>query len=111
MSAAILSQSDMPAVMVSFTDRLRTANRVFKTALLVNAALTAFCILSYATGIGSSLVGSLTLDAQSVRRVLFGILFFNVAWGFVWYGIKNLLLKYLAGFSKEERRAAFSSRM
>ena len=32
-------------------------------------------------------------------------------WGFIWYAIKTLLLKYVAGFSKEERRQAFSSRM
>jgi hypothetical protein len=34
-----------------------------------------------------------------------------VVWGFVWLGIKTLLLRFVAGFSKEERRAAFSSRM
>ena len=32
-------------------------------------------------------------------------------WGFIWYGVKNLLLNYFVGFSKEERRQAFSSRM
>jgi hypothetical protein len=34
-----------------------------------------------------------------------------VIWGFIWYGVKTLLLKYYVGFSKEERRQAFSSRM
>ena len=40
-----------------------------------------------------------------------GVLFFNVLWGFIWYGVKTLLLRYVAGFSKEERRQSFSSRM
>jgi hypothetical protein len=34
-----------------------------------------------------------------------------VIWGFIWYGIKTILLKYVVGFSKDERRQAFSSRM
>ena len=34
-----------------------------------------------------------------------------MVWGFIWYGIKSALLKYVAGFSADERRQAFSSRM
>ena len=44
-------------------------------------------------------------------RVLGGVFFFYVIWGFIWYGIKTLLLKHFVHFSKEERRQAFSSRM
>ena len=51
------------------------------------------------------------ITRERLTQVFFGILFFNVLWGFVWYGVKTLLLKYLAGFSKEERRQSFSSRM
>ena len=40
-----------------------------------------------------------------------GILFFNVVWGFIWYGVKTALLRFLAKFSKEEVRQVFSSRM
>src|SRR5260221_223910 len=36
---------------------------------------------------------------------------FNVVWGFIWYGVKTLLLRSVAKFSKEERRQTFSSRM
>src|SRR5260370_5980220 len=46
-----------------------------------------------------------------MSRVLFGFLFFSILWGFIWYGIKSLLLRFLVGFSKEERRRAFRSRM
>src|SRR6266853_404591 len=47
----------------------------------------------------------------AVLRITQGILIFNVLWGLIWYGVKAALLKYLAGFSKEERRQVFSSRM
>jgi hypothetical protein len=40
-----------------------------------------------------------------------GLLVFNGVWGLIWYGVKTLLLGKFAGFSKEERRQAFSSRM
>jgi hypothetical protein len=47
----------------------------------------------------------------AVGQVLGGIFFFYILWGFIWYGVKTVLLKYVVGFSKEERRQAFSSRM
>jgi hypothetical protein len=34
-----------------------------------------------------------------------------VIWGFLWYGIKSAVLRSFVGFSKDERRQAFSSRM
>ncbi|MEO8019075.1 MAG: hypothetical protein ABI769_14780 [Pseudomonadota bacterium] len=100
-----------PWPMTPLAGRQRIAARVFKSALLINIALTTFCVVAYFTGFGDSIAGMRTLNARAVGQVLFGILFFNVLWGTVWYGIKNLLLKSVAGFSKEERRAAFSSRM
>ena len=87
------------------------AGRIFKGALYINLALTAFCLLAYGTGFGQSITGEFTFTATALGRIAFGILFFNVLWAFVWYAIKNLLLKYWAGFSREERREAFSSRM
>jgi dolichol kinase len=51
------------------------------------------------------------VDAGSLQRVFFSFLFFSVIWGLIWFGLKNLLLKHTVGFTKEERRAAFSSRM
>jgi dolichol kinase len=87
------------------------AQRVFKVAVAVNLALTAFCVLAYGFGFGARFTGEFTFTAKAVGQVVFGIVFFNVVWAFVWYGVKNLLLKYLAKFSPEERREAFSSRM
>jgi hypothetical protein len=87
------------------------AQRIFKVAVAVNLALTAFAVLAYGFGFGARFAGEFTFTAKMLGQVIFGILFFNVLWAFVWYGVKNLLLKHWAKFSPEERREAFSSRM
>jgi hypothetical protein len=96
---------------VTFLDRLRTANRVFRGALYFNAALTVFWIFVQVTHHGFGLFNYYPLGWDTVPRIGGGILFFYVIWGVIWYVVKTLLLKYFVGFSKEERRQAFSSRM
>ena len=100
-----------PETGTAFDRRLATARAIFRGALIFNAALTAFWLFLLLTGRQTLFFKTSSLDGAAVGRVFFGVLFFYVAWGFVWYGIKNLLLKSLVGFSREERRAAFSSRM
>jgi hypothetical protein len=100
-----------PPAIAPFAERRRVADRIFTGALLFNAALTVFWAVVFLTGTDAVFFGSSAFDAAAVGRVLSGVLFFYVAWGFVWYGVKTALLKYVAGFSKEERRDAFSSRM
>ena len=95
----------------TFDQRRRTADRIFKGALAFNAALTAFWLVIVVTGSDAFFFRSYGVDRAGVSRLAFGILFFNVIWGFIWYGVKNALLKFVAGFSKDERRQAFSSRM
>jgi len=88
--------------------RIRTARRIFFAALIFNSALTVFwlfAVLAHRTG------GFFQSYDIALGRVASGILFFYVIWGFIWYGIKTLLLRYFVGFSKQERRQAFSSRM
>jgi hypothetical protein len=107
MSIAVDTAADLAA----FNTRLRTANRVFRGALYFNAALTVFWIFVQVT---HRAVGAFTYEPfgwDMVPRVGGGILFFYVIWGVIWYVVKNLLLKYFVGFSKEERRQAFSGRM
>ena len=94
-----------------FLARRRTADRIFRGALLFNAALTIFWIVMLAVGGDAVFFQRYDVDRIGVLRVFQGLLFFNFLWGLIWYAIKNALLKYVAGFSKEERRAAFSSRM
>ena len=91
--------------------RRQTARRIFRGALLFNAALTAFWLFALVTHQTFGIFQGYEIGREAVARVLSGILFFYVVWGFIWYGIKNLLLAYYVGFSKEERRQAFSSRM
>jgi len=91
--------------------RLVTARRVFLAALTVNSALTLLCALSYFTGFGASLVGSVTIDGATAIRIAASILIITVLWGFIWLGIKALLLAKFVKFTREERRAAFASRM
>jgi hypothetical protein len=50
------------------------------------------------------------ITLESVGSVLGGIAFFYVLWGLAWWGVKSLALRWV-GFSKDERRDAFSSRM
>jgi hypothetical protein len=95
----------------SFADRRRTADRIFRGALLFNAALTVFWLFAVLTQRGTVFFPNYNIDRGTIGRIAAGVLIFYVAWGFIWYGIKNVLLKYLAGFSKDERRQAFSSRM
>lgn len=95
----------------AFEERLRTANRVFRGALYFNTALTLFWAFVQTTHRGFGFFNYYPLGWDSVPRVGVGILFFYVIWGVIWYVVKNLLLKYFVGFSKDERRQAFSSRM
>src|SRR5438067_6310055 len=95
----------------AFVERRRTAARIFRGALLFNTALTLFWGVMLATGGNAYFFARYDVSWQALTRVFTGILFFYVLWGFFWYGVKTLLLRYVAGFSKEERRQSFSSRM
>ena len=95
----------------TFDYRLKTADRVFRGALIFNTALTAFWIFVQTTHQGFGLFTYYPIGWDTIPRLGGGILFFYVIWGVIWYVVKNLLLKYFVGFSKEERRQAFSSRM
>lgn len=99
------------APLVAFEERRRTADRIFRGALVFNGALTAFWLYAVLTHHNVPFFEHYEVDRAAVLRVAQGILWFNVLWGLIWYGVKALLLKYAVGFSKEERRQAFSSRM
>jgi hypothetical protein len=100
-----------PAAIPSFEERRRTADRVFRGALIFNTGLTLLWLVAIVTGRTTIFFQNYRMDRQAVQQVAFGILFFYVLWGFIWYAIKTLLLRFVAGFTKEERRQAFSSRM
>jgi hypothetical protein len=95
----------------TFEERRTTANRVFRGALIFNSALTAFWLVILVTGGNAFVFQEYRITRQSVGQIFGSVLFFYVIWGFIWYGIKTALLKHVVGFSKEDRRRAFSSRM
>jgi len=100
-----------PNPSAAFAERRRTADRIFRGALIFNTALTLFWGVLLATGGNAYFFGSYVVNGRVLIQVFSGILIFYVLWGFIWYGVKTLLLRYFVGFSKDERRQAFSSRM
>jgi hypothetical protein len=95
----------------AFQDRRRLADRIFRGAVAFNTALTLFWVVMLLTRGNAVFFAQYDVTRVAVGQVLGGIFFFYILWGFIWYGIKTVLLKYVVGFSKEERRQAFSSRM
>jgi dolichol kinase len=92
-------------------DRRRLADRIFRIAVAVNLALTILALLAAFTGFGESLAGKFEFTAGTAWRLAIGIGFFNILWALIWYGIKNLLLRYFVGMNRDDRRKVFSSRM
>jgi len=99
------------AVPVPAEARLRTADRVFRWALASNTALTLYWLYTLLTGHASMFFRDYRVDTTAAVRIAWGILFFYVAWGAIWWGIKTLLLRRFVGFTRDECRESFSSRM
>ncbi len=92
-------------------ERRRTVDRVFRGAVGFTAAITVYWAYLLATGRPSSFFKDYKIDGPSLIAVLVGFLWFNVLWGLIWWGVKTLLLAKWVGFTKDERRRAFSSRL
>jgi hypothetical protein len=92
-------------------ERRRTVDRVFRGALVFNSALTVYWLFLLATGGSSVFFQDYRADVKHLGATLIYLLFYFVSGGIVWLGIKTLLLTYVVGFSKEDRRRAFSSRL
>jgi hypothetical protein len=103
--------SDVVTVDEVFAHRRRIADRVFRGAVIFNAALTAYWLLLFLTRWTSPIFGQYSITTQSLTNIAVSVGFFYILWGFIWWGVKTVLLKYVVGFTKEERRRAFSSRM
>jgi hypothetical protein len=110
-TTASLVNADVASLVAPLEDRRRLARRIYYAALTVTVMLTILVALSYFTGFGRRFTGPITFDQRTLLNVLFGAVILNVGLGFLWLGIKTLLLHYVAGFDAGERRAAFSSRM
>jgi hypothetical protein len=98
-------------VPTSLEARRSTADKVFWGAFSFNSALTLYWIYTLLTGHPSLFFRDYKVDTQALTQVLVGLLIFYVIWGFIWMGVKSLLLRFFVGFDKAERRASYSSRM
>jgi hypothetical protein len=109
-SAADLEVPEHPTL--AGDPHLRIARRVFLGCLAYTAAITLFWVVLLVAGPARAPVfGNYRVDKETLARVAFGFLFFSVLWGWIWYGIRALLLRRWVGLSKEEVREVFSSRM
>ena len=90
----------------------REAQGYFRASLALTAALTAVWLFFVLTGRdGGPAFKGYKLNWEAVSRVALGLSTMVVLWGWLWYGVKRLLLIKLAGFSRDELRTVFKSRM
>src|SRR5512139_1975797 len=80
----------------------RQADRYFRGALGLTAAITAVWLFFAVTGRdGGPAFKGYQLSLEAVARVAVGLSIMTVLWGWLWYGVKLALLRKLAGLSKE----------
>ena len=95
----------------SWRAHCRTARRVFLLAVAVNSVISTIWLFFVITKADARpFWATYEVTPQSVVGVLAGFLIVGVLWGWLWYGVKLLLLRR-AGLSREEARATFVSRM
>lgn len=100
------------AIAVDVRDtRHSIAQRVFRGTLAFTAGLTLLWAYVLVTRTDTPFFPYQPITLTAIGQVAAGIGIFHLFWGLIWYGVKNLLLKYMVGFSRDERRAAFSSRL
>jgi len=111
MNSTTIASNITNAVLAPVDARRRLADRIFHIAVAVNGALTLFCLLAMFSGFGTRIAGDFRFTLRTLATLFLAFLFFNVLWALIWFGVKNLMLKYFVGMSAEDRRAVFSSRM
>jgi hypothetical protein len=87
------------------------AQRIFRGTLAFTAALTLLWVYVLATQADTPFFPYQPVTPTALGQVAAGVGIFHLFWGLIWYGVKNVLLNRFVGFSKQERRAAFSSRL
>ncbi len=96
----------------NWSAHLRTAERVFRSTLFATGAITVVWLFFALSGrTAGALFGSYRVSLEKIVQLFVGFAFVQVLWGWLWYGVKLLLLRKLCGLSATEARATFSSRM
>ena len=111
--AALAAPADSLAASLppTFT-RPRTAVRIFRGTLVYTCILTGIWLYFLITRRdGGLLFGDYKLDGPAIGRIAGGFIVGTLIWGFIWFGIRWLLLRHAAGFSRQELAAVFRSRM
>jgi dolichol kinase len=92
--------------------RRSVADRVFRACLGYTVLITvAWLYMLVAAPAEGFFFRQYRPDRESLLRILGMFAFVSLLWGAIWYGVKWLLLRRFVGFTKEETRASFSSRM
>ena len=90
----------------------RDADRYFRWSMALTGAMTAAWLFFVVTGRdGGAIFKGYQISLEAVGRVAVGFLIMSVLWGWLWYGVKVLLLRKVVGFSKEDVKTVFRSRM
>jgi hypothetical protein len=90
----------------------RQADLYFRGSVALTGAITAVWLFFLVTGRdGGAAFKGYQVTLESVGRVAAGLAFMTVLWGWLWYGVKWLLLRTFVGLTKEEIRAVFRSRL
>jgi hypothetical protein len=90
----------------------RQSDLYLRASVALTACLTAVWLFFVVTGRdGGTVFKGYQVDLEAVVRVAVGLSIMTVLWGWLWYGVKRLLLRKLAGFWEEELRAVFRSRL
>lgn len=100
-----------PLPMTTLDRRHQLARRIFQGTLTFTTGLTVFWIWVLVTRTDTAFFPYQPITLEALAQVAAGISIFHLGWGVVWYGVKASLLKRFVGFTKDERRAAFSSRL
>ena len=75
----------------------RLADRFFRGSLAVTVAITAAWLYFLLTGRDGGAAFAGRVDLEAVARVAVGFAIMTVLWGWLWYGVKRLLLRKLVG--------------
>ncbi len=90
----------------------RTARFILRGALAYTSAMTLIWVFLVATRLdGGLLFNGYKVDTEALKRIAAGCAVFAIFYGWFWYRLRLTLLRRVAGFSEQEIKTVFASRM